>query len=59
MAYTRYVALGDSQTEGLWDGDDDAGLRGSQTGWRPGSTICIPVCSTRTWPYAAAPPETS
>jgi lysophospholipase L1-like esterase len=28
MAYTRYVALGDSQTEGLWDGDDQAGLRG-------------------------------
>ncbi|MGB3481494.1 MAG: SGNH/GDSL hydrolase family protein [Mycobacterium sp.] len=28
MAYTRYVALGDSQTEGLWDGDDNTGLRG-------------------------------
>jgi lysophospholipase L1-like esterase len=28
MAYTRYVAIGDSQTEGLWDGDDDGGLRG-------------------------------
>ncbi|MEW5809795.1 MAG: SGNH/GDSL hydrolase family protein [Actinomycetota bacterium] len=26
--YTRYVALGDSQTEGLWDGDDSSGLRG-------------------------------
>ena len=26
--YARYVALGDSQTEGLWDGDDAAGLRG-------------------------------
>jgi lysophospholipase L1-like esterase len=26
--YSRYVALGDSQTEGLWDGDDHAGLRG-------------------------------
>lgn len=26
--YARYVALGDSQTEGLWDGDDTAGLRG-------------------------------
>jgi len=26
--YTRYVAIGDSQTEGLWDGDDDAGLIG-------------------------------
>ncbi len=26
--YTRYVALGDSQTEGLWDGDDASGLRG-------------------------------
>jgi len=25
---TRYVALGDSQTEGLWDGDDDTGLLG-------------------------------
>ena len=22
--YTRYVALGDSQTEGLWDGDDSS-----------------------------------
>lgn len=27
-AYTRYVALGDSQTEGLGDGDDTTGLRG-------------------------------
>ncbi len=26
--YTRYVALGDSQTEGLWDGDDTIGLLG-------------------------------
>ncbi|WP_197383435.1 SGNH/GDSL hydrolase family protein [Mycolicibacterium mengxianglii] len=28
MAYTRYVAIGDSQTEGLWDGDDEIGVRG-------------------------------
>lgn len=27
-AYTRYVALGDSQTEGLWDGDDVTGVVG-------------------------------
>ncbi|WP_123027220.1 SGNH/GDSL hydrolase family protein [Mycolicibacterium stellerae] len=26
--YTRYVALGDSQTEGLWDGNDSAGIVG-------------------------------
>ncbi|HEX2285846.1 MAG TPA: SGNH/GDSL hydrolase family protein [Mycobacterium sp.] len=26
--YTRYVAIGDSQTEGLWDGDDSVGLIG-------------------------------
>lgn len=26
--FTRYVALGDSQTEGLWDGDDTVGLMG-------------------------------
>jgi lysophospholipase L1-like esterase len=26
--YTRYVALGDSQTEGLWDGDDSDGIVG-------------------------------
>jgi len=26
--YSRYVAIGDSQTEGLWDGDDVAGLVG-------------------------------
>lgn len=26
--FTRYVALGDSQTEGLWDGDDSSGLLG-------------------------------
>ncbi len=26
--YTRYVAIGDSQTEGLWDGDDASGLVG-------------------------------
>lgn len=28
MTYTRYVALGDSQTEGVGDGDDVTGLRG-------------------------------
>jgi lysophospholipase L1-like esterase len=26
--YTRYVALGDSQTEGLWDGNDSDGIVG-------------------------------
>jgi lysophospholipase L1-like esterase len=26
--YSRYVAIGDSQTEGLWDGDDSNGLIG-------------------------------
>jgi lysophospholipase L1-like esterase len=26
--YSRYVAIGDSQTEGLWDGDDGQGLVG-------------------------------
>src|ERR1700757_317078 len=26
--YGRYVAIGDSQTEGLWDGDDTAGVLG-------------------------------
>jgi lysophospholipase L1-like esterase len=26
--YSRYVAIGDSQTEGLWDGDDAIGLVG-------------------------------
>ncbi len=26
--YSRYVAIGDSQTEGLWDGDDATGLVG-------------------------------
>jgi lysophospholipase L1-like esterase len=26
--FTRFVALGDSQTEGLWDGDDTVGLMG-------------------------------
>lgn len=26
--YSRYVAIGDSQTEGLWDGDDSVGVRG-------------------------------
>jgi lysophospholipase L1-like esterase len=26
--YRRYVAIGDSQTEGLWDGDDGIGLLG-------------------------------
>jgi lysophospholipase L1-like esterase len=26
--YYRYVALGDSQTEGLWDGDDSSGVHG-------------------------------
>lgn len=28
IGYGRYVAIGDSQTEGLWDGDDHIGLRG-------------------------------
>jgi lysophospholipase L1-like esterase len=27
-SYLRYVAIGDSQTEGLWDGDDATGIRG-------------------------------
>jgi lysophospholipase L1-like esterase len=27
-SYLRYVALGDSQTEGLWDGDDTSGVKG-------------------------------
>jgi lysophospholipase L1-like esterase len=26
--YSRYVAIGDSQTEGLWDGDDTVGVLG-------------------------------
>jgi len=28
VPYSRYVAIGDSQTEGLWDGDDTVGLVG-------------------------------
>ncbi|TSD99449.1 SGNH/GDSL hydrolase family protein [Skermania sp. ID1734] len=28
MGFDRFVALGDSQTEGLWDGDDETGLAG-------------------------------
>jgi lysophospholipase L1-like esterase len=28
VRYSRYVAIGDSQTEGLWDGDDVTGLHG-------------------------------
>jgi len=28
LGYSRYVAIGDSQTEGLWDGDDKTGLTG-------------------------------
>lgn len=28
QGYRRYVAIGDSQTEGLWDGDDTVGLIG-------------------------------
>src|ERR1700739_2810529 len=26
--YSRFVAIGDSQTEGLWDGDDTVGVLG-------------------------------
>jgi lysophospholipase L1-like esterase len=26
--FTRYVAIGDSQSEGLWDGDDETGVHG-------------------------------
>ena len=36
--YTRYVAIGDNQTEGLWDGDDSVGVTGFAdrlaNGWR-------------------------
>src|SRR5260370_28283853 len=32
MAYARYVALGDSQTEGLGDGDEAGGYRGWASG---------------------------
>ena len=28
VAYTRYVAIGDSQTEGLWDGNDSGEIVG-------------------------------
>jgi lysophospholipase L1-like esterase len=28
VGYSRYVAIGDSQTEGLWDGNDAVGFRG-------------------------------
>ncbi|MFN8032637.1 MAG: SGNH/GDSL hydrolase family protein [Mycobacterium sp.] len=28
IGFARYVAIGDSQTEGLWDGDDTAGVVG-------------------------------
>jgi lysophospholipase L1-like esterase len=28
IGFSRYVAIGDSQTEGLWDGDDRSGLIG-------------------------------
>lgn len=28
IGFARYVAIGDSQTEGLWDGDDTTGLLG-------------------------------
>ncbi len=28
MGFSRYVAIGDSQTEGLWDGDDESGVVG-------------------------------
>ena len=43
QVYQRYVALGDSQTEGLWDGDDATGVRDSPTGWPNGSTNCARV----------------
>jgi lysophospholipase L1-like esterase len=28
IGFARYVAIGDSQTEGLWDGDDSSGVAG-------------------------------
>ncbi|MDR3661652.1 MAG: SGNH/GDSL hydrolase family protein [Mycobacterium sp.] len=36
IGYSRYVALGDSQTEGLWDGDDNSGIYGfaDRLAWR-------------------------
>ncbi|MUL67478.1 lysophospholipase [Mycobacterium sp. CBMA 234] len=36
MGYSRYVALGDSQTEGLLDGDDSSGIHGfaDRLAWR-------------------------
>ena len=36
IGYSRYVALGDSQTEGLLDGDDNTGIHGfaDRLAWR-------------------------
>lgn len=52
-SYARYVALGDSQTEGLWDGDDTSGLRGFADRLAEMLDALSPRCSTPTWPYAA------
>jgi lysophospholipase L1-like esterase len=39
--YTRYVAIGDSQTEGLWDGDDSFVLGVGLTGFADRLAVLI------------------
>jgi hypothetical protein len=52
--FRRYVAIGDSSTEGLEDPDGLGGYRGLGIGWP--STSPMPKMNrwnTRTWPFAA------
>jgi hypothetical protein len=56
--YLRYVALGDSQTEGLGDGDDITGLRGWADRLAEHLAVAAPVSSTPIWPYADASSRT-
>ncbi len=60
MGYLRYVAVGDSQTEGLLDGDEHTGYRG----WADRLAELLAVhhprgSSTPTSPSAATAPATS
>ena len=57
--YLRYVALGDSQTEGLGDGDDITGLRGWADRLAEHLAAPAPGSSTPIWPYGHASPARS
>lgn len=55
--FSRYVALGDSQTEGVGDGDDSTGLIGLADRLAETMARTHRGCCTRTWPCAGSSPR--